>query len=473
VVLALLPVLDEIETESSLARAMSLLDAVGAPALEAVPAVMIAADRLHLTWKGRWYGSHPSDRLREVARDVRAIPAAMATLNDYVTHSHAGVRRWALNALELIGEPGRSCEAALLTMLERTPPAEDNDDRTQILQALAAAAPRDRSIPLLMNALDHPPTRDAAVELLVKLHATPQLVHILAERGEGDQAVTAEFLSSAEWDDRELAPVLRSLCSAEDRLARIAAAAALWRHAQGSHETLEVLCAALLDPSEEDCSQILPLFAQMGSDAAPLVPALRSAILDERFSPVFREKLIYRLESLGPARLALLPRLLDVMTDQDVETAVRRAAARQASSWRDLLPEPQRAVLDPTLRAALADDVDEVVATAAVEIHRLDAADPKPLARLVERVEASPPCASEIILAVAQWGADGAPAVPGLIRHLRRGFAGTYTRYALVNVGAPALPALRDLAARGDVNQQKRAQAAIEAIERNIAKTKL
>jgi len=375
----------------------------------------------------------------EAVRDVGppAAEAALEPLRKRLKEAKAGERFPLVQALGRLGEAARPALADLLPLAETKDPVE----RFVARQALARIRPDDASFKLVADLLADAPEVRSPV---------------------------ARFLAEAGPKAAAAAPALRKAMEDPEPLVRLDAAVALWRIAR-DEKALPVALAVLDDPTPATrFTAALEIGHRFASEGKAAVPALRALLWDD--AQDVRTEAASALGRIGPAAKDAVPALVALLADDDREEL--HSAASEALGL--IGPAAREAV--PTLKRRLEHGDAYVRACAGLALWHIaeDAAGEKALAAVLDdRNYRARITAAE---ALARMG-NHPRAVPVLLQALQPagfhdGGQGANREYmaarALGRLGTKAkaaLPALRALLDREDVDLRDEAATAVRRIE--------
>jgi hypothetical protein len=489
---ALLPYLDHPDYEVML-RAVVVLDAIGAPAADALPAIAEASSKRAGDLAEPSRLPHPMSLLGNVRRELAADPSRLAVLEKLLRESDPMVRHWAAETIQRLGAEGRSLVPSLVRAMEIVDD-EQSHARVAILCAISRVGTREDSIEHAVKILDHRPSQTYAVTILCHFEAYAELRRLLEHR---DIELRLETIRQAGDWPRQLHPLLPALRRqlAEDNVnVRLAAARAIWRQTADAADILPVLQELLGDPeSTESC---LPLVEELGPDGFPLLESLLAAACSPQATLQFQDQALRRIADFGPNRYLATPRLIEIAgwthgperLRGEAAAALEKLGGRAADAVPTLLHlvvheesprlreaamralgrvagEERAAALPVLLYVLEHDKQSSTILAAAQAVRLLDPASPAPAAQLGRLLGAATKHERAIVKQLIQFGPDAAPAAEGLVQHLASTRQNGYVIIALTNIGEPALPALRVAASSDDELLRSSAASVIERIE--------
>lgn len=376
-------------------RAAHALGRVGPGAVDALPALLIAA---------RAADGAPAyaDALAQVG------PQALPSLLDILQKNKPEESKWVLRILHSFGPPA---VPVLSEALKSNSPE---------VRASAASA---------LGEMGHGASAAAVPLFVLTRDSSPKV-----------QAATFRALVAIHADSERLKPLLQEALASKDTDVRKAGAAGL--AALGGAATLGVdgLLDLLNDENAAGRLAAVQALGQLGDKAAPAVNALVARLDD----PALQSAVVESLGHIGPAAAPAVPKLLELSKKGDQRTTILPVLTGIGQGAKEALP---------MIYAAAKDPAPDVRASAATALAAVETDDAKALAVLVPFADASQSgkVRRAAAHALTKYGPAASAAVPGLISMLEKETERGEAMRALKAIGVKNVPDLMSMLAVRDV----------------------
>jgi HEAT repeat protein len=343
-------------------------------------------------------------------------PAALKTLAEALQNPQPKVRRAAADALGNSGADAATAVPALTAAIQD----RDQDVRWSAIVALGRIGPAAKS-------------------------AVPALIDALKDRTVA--AMAADSLGGIGPEARAAAPALARLIDSGDKNARWPAALALVRiGGSGAEAAVPVLMESLKNDDPHARWDALFYMQKLGPQAKAAVPAILTLLKDD--DPFMRELAVWTIGTIGPEAKAAVPKLIPLLGDENDDIRLRASVSLGHIGSGAVLPLVQ----------ALRDKSPMVRYWAAYALERMGR-QAKPAVETLTDVLANDEDFDARGAAASALGAIGPDAASA--------------KTALVSALKDREPRVRILAAEALVRLDKKPEAAIALLDKELQKNKL